>query len=215
MHVVTFRIAAAAPVPFAALPLVAFTVEATNGDRDRHVQSGLLRCQIQIDAAARSYDAEEARGLRDLFGEGPVWGRAVRRLLWTQATAIVPAFSDRCTFDVHAPCPYDLAIGSASYLRALPRGEVPIAILFSGTLFSSAPGGGLEASPVPWTSEARFAMPVSVWQETVDHHYAGSAPLSLSRDLLERLSQYRTRAGVATLEQAVDHLLRTGDGGRS
>jgi hypothetical protein len=136
----------------------------------------------------------------------------MRRLLWTQATAILPPFADRCAFEVHAPCTLDLTIASAHYLHALPGGEVPVSILFSGTVFSAPAGGGLEASPVPWSSEARFAMSVSVWQETIDRHYAGSAPLPLSREVLDRLTRYRARAGLATLQQAVESLLPAEEG---
>jgi hypothetical protein len=203
----SFRITSASPVPFAASPLLAFVVEVTNGARARSIHSGLLRCQVQIEASARAYDPDEAGRLRDLFGEGPVWGRALRRLLWTQATAILPPFEDKGSFEVHAPCSYDLSVASAQYLFSLPRGEVPIAMLFSGTVFSTGADGALEASPVSWSSEARFVMPARVWQETVDHYYAGCASLPVSRGVLERLIRYRSRAGFTSLDQAVESLL--------
>jgi hypothetical protein len=212
--VITFRLLDAAPVAFSVAPLVALTVEATNADASRAVQSGLLRCQVQIDAASRAYDAEEAARLRGLFGEGAVWGRAVRRLLWAQVTAVLPQFTDRCEFEIHAPCTSDVNVVSAHYCQALRDTDVPVSILFSGTVFSKVADGGLEARPLPWSSEARFAMPSRVWRDAIERQSAGTQVL-LRREIHERLARYGEQGGFATLDEAVESLLSAQNRSRS
>jgi hypothetical protein len=203
----TFRLEGAAGVPFAATPQMAFAVRVSTAGAIRSVHSALLRCQIQIDASARAYTAHEKEALRDLFGDGPVWGRAVGRVLWAHATAVVPAFSGETQFEVHAPCTYDLCVASAKYFHALQNGDVPVAILFSGTVFHAAADGALQAAPVPWSAEARWAVPARVWQETLEHYYAGRAALPLSKDVVDRLGRYKTRSGLPTWDAAIESLL--------
>jgi hypothetical protein len=203
----TFRLDGATPVPFAASPQIAFAVRVSNADPAQPVHSAMLRCQIQIDASARMHSASEMEGLADLFGEGPVWARASRRLLWAHTTAVVPAFAAEVVFEIHAPCTYDLFVASSKYLRALSGGQVPVVMLFSGTVFHAGADGALQAAPVPWSSEARVAMPVHVWQQAIDQHYGGRAPLPVSTEVLERLGRYKTRCGLPTWDAAIDSLL--------
>jgi hypothetical protein len=202
-----FRLEGAAPVPFAAMPQVAFSVRVTAAGEVRSVHSALLRCQIHIDASARSYSAREREQLRDLFGEGAVWGRALRRVLWTHATAVVPAFDREALFEVHAPCTFDLCAASSKYLEALQSGEVPVVILFSGTVFHATPDGALQAAPVPWSAEARGTVPARAWHETLEHHYAGRAALPVGRDVLDRLGRYKARSGLPTWDAVLEQLL--------
>jgi len=208
-----FRIEGAAPLAFAASPAIAFAVRATNASPDDPVQSALLRCQIHVEASTRAYTDAELERLRDVLGEGRVRGRASGRILWAQTAAVIPGFTGEVVFEVHAPCTLDLAVASSRYFHALDGGDVPVAMLFSGTVFHASADGALRAAPVPWSSEARFSMPASVWKECAEHHYAGRAALPLSRDVFDRLLRYKTRAGLATWEQAIDRLLPPDDGG--
>ncbi len=104
-------------------------------------------------------------------------------------------------------CTFDLAVGSARYVHALEDGEVPLLLLFSGTIFHAAPGGGLQVAQVPWTAEARFGLPLAIWRETINHYYPGCAALMLRRDVFERLHRYRAQGGFTSWEQAVESLL--------
>jgi hypothetical protein len=208
-----FRIEGAATVPYAASPAIAFAVRATSAEPSATVQSALLRCQIHVEASTRAYSDAELDRLRDVLGEARVRGRASGRILWAQTTAVVPGFAGEVVFDVHAPCTFDLAVASSRYFHALDGADVPVAMLFSGTVFHADPDGALRAAPVPWSSEARFSMPTRVWKECVEHHYAGRAALPLSRDVFDRLQRYKARAGLATWEQAIDRLLPPEEGG--
>jgi Family of unknown function (DUF6084) len=41
----------------------------------------------------------------------------------------------------------------------------------------------------------------------MNHHYPNSAWLSLRRDVFDRLAAYKSRLGMLTWEQAIEHLL--------
>jgi hypothetical protein len=203
----TFTVEGASPVAHALSPQIALAVRVANSDPTRPVQSALLRCQIQIDAAARSYAPRESEALRDLFGEGSVRGRAMRRLAWTQAAVVVPPFTHDATFDVHAPCTFDMCIATAKYFRALLEGGAPVALLFSGTVFHREGDGELRTAPVPWSTEARYTIPGQVWRDAIEDHYAGITPVPLRRDLFDRLDRYRRDNALPTWDHVIDRLL--------
>jgi hypothetical protein len=211
----TFRIESASPVPFAVSPQIALSVRVVNGRPNLAVDSALLRYQIQIDAPARSYDTNEYEALRDLFGEGAVRGRAVRRLSWTHAAVVVPPFTHEATFDVHAPCTFDMCVSTTKYFRALFEGGAPVILLFSGTVFHRDEQGALRASPVPWSTEARFTIPARVWHDAVHDHYAGVTPLPVRHDLFERLERYRRDHALPSWDHVIDRLLPDPNGGAS
>jgi hypothetical protein len=83
---------------------------------------------------------------------------------------------------------------------------VPITLLFSGSVFYQA-GNRLQAAPIPWHSEARFALPVQVWRDSVDRHYPNTAWVCLSRCLFDRLYECKVREGAATVEETLERLL--------
>ena len=203
----TFQIEAASPVAFAVSPQIALSVRVVNSRPEFAVESLLLRYQIQIDAAARSYDTRESEALRELFGDGAVRARAVKRLTWTQAAAVVPPFTHEARFEVHAPCTFDMSISTSKYFRAIFEGGAPIAILFSGTVFHRDTQGALQAAPVPWSTEARFTIPAQAWRDAVDEHYAGVTPLPVRRDLFERLERYRREHALPTWDHVIEMLL--------
>ena len=60
---------------------------------------------------------------------------------------------------------------------------------------------------VPWECTAKFGLPVSVWRETIAHHYPGGGWVRLSDDTLERLSLRKAEHGLPTYDAAVEELL--------
>ena len=85
MPELTFAVEGAAPVPFAAVPTIAFRLRIANAVRNEHIQNVLLTCQIQIETPRRRYTPEEQRRLVDLFGEPSRWSQTLRTMLWTHA----------------------------------------------------------------------------------------------------------------------------------
>ena len=115
-------------------------------------------------------------------------------------------------------CPFRARSTSTSaatkYFHALEDGEVPLCLLFSGTIFYTDDDGYLQVSQIPWEKEATFRLPVRVWKEMIELYYPNCAWLCLGRDAFDRLYRFKTSQGIPTWEQAIETLLdsRAGEG---
>ena len=105
------------------------------------------------------------------------------------------------------PCTFDFNVAATKYFSALDAGEIPLLIQFSGTAFYAGQDGALQVSPIPWSREAAYALPIAVWKEMMDFHYPNTAWLSLRRDVFERLLAYKSRHGIPTWEQTIESVL--------
>jgi hypothetical protein len=197
---------AAKPVAHAAAPLLALELRIENGD-DTEIRNVALQCQIRIEAARRRYEPEEEPKLLDLFGEKERWGQTLRSMLWTHTSANVGSFRRSTTVDLPVPCTFDFNVAATKYFHALEGGEVPLTLLFSGTIFYDHEQYGLQVAQIPWEKEARYRMPVAVWKQVIDAYYPNSAWLTLRRDVFDRLHEFKMRHGIATWEQAFERLL--------
>jgi hypothetical protein len=203
----TFAIEAAEAISFAALPTIAFRLCVTRTAAGQPIQSIALRCQIQIEAQRRQYTSAERPGLRDLFGEPDRWSQTLRPLLWTHASITVPEFSDSIAIDLPVACTFDFNVAAAKYFHAIEDEDVPLVFQFSGTIFYAAPDGTMQIGQIGWDKEARFRLPARVWRGMMDSYYPNSAWLRLSRDVFDRLHEYKQSEGIATWEQAIESLL--------
>lgn len=203
----TFAVESAAPVPFAAAPTIAFKLRIANADSGEHIQNVLLTCQIQIETPRRRYTPEEQRRLVDLFGEPSRWSQTLRTMLWTHANATVPPFDGETQVDLLVPCTFDFNVAATKYFHGLDAGEVPVNLLFSGTIFFAGADDQLQLTRIPWTKEARYRMPVAVWKEMMNLYYPNHAWLCLERDAFEQLYDYKRRHGLPTWERALEQLL--------
>jgi Family of unknown function (DUF6084) len=167
----------------------------------------LLRCQIRIEPAKRRYGVREGAGLRDLFDTPERWSQTLRSLFWTQANIVVPPFIESIVVDLPVPCTFDFNLAATKYFDALEEGEVPLSLLFSGTVFQDVTDEGLQVAQIPWDKEATFRLPVAVWKEMMEQYYPNSAWLCLRKDVFNRLQQYKSKLGLPTWEQALDSLL--------
>jgi hypothetical protein len=79
-------------------------------------------------------------------------------------------------------------------------------MLFSGTVFI-ATEQGYSVELVPWSAEASYRMPVTVWQELVDAHFPNSAWLRCSRETLDALSAFKARNALPTWDATLNALL--------
>jgi hypothetical protein len=201
-----FSVLDAARVEHAAAPTLAFSlrVDAPGGHAIRSV---LLDVQLQIAARRRRYDAAAEERLIELFGPEKDWGATLRNLLWTRATLVVPQFTGSTVVQLPIECSYDLEVLATKYLDALAGGEVPLEFLFSGTVFYSGAAGQLQATRISWEQDAEYRLPVSVWRETMDHHFPGTAWLRLPKSSFDRLCAYKARNSFASWEQTLDELL--------
>jgi hypothetical protein len=192
-------------------PLLNFKLRITCADPEVLIQNIALRCQVQIESTRRRYSPEDQVRLKDLFGEPDRWSQTLRTMLWTHVSAIVPPFSGMTVVDLPVPCTFDFNVAATKYFYSLEDGEVPLALLFSGSIFYRDADGELQVAQIPWDKETQHRLPVRIWQQMMDVYYPNSAWLRLRRDLYDRLCTFKVRHGIPTWEQAIERLLDAND----
>jgi hypothetical protein len=202
-----FQIEGAEAVAYAAAPTLALKLRITNTPVDQTIHTLSLRCQVQIEPTRRRYAPEEQEKLLDLFGEPERWSRTVRSLLWMNTSISIPAFKGSTMVDLQLPCSFDFNIATTKYFHAIDRGDIPLCVLFSGTVFYCSDDGALQVAQVPWDREVNYRFPASIWKQMMDTYYPNSAWLRLERDVFDRLYQYKVRHGIPTWEKLLDKLI--------
>lgn len=206
MSALTFSVVGARAEPHAAVPTIMFRLRITE-TTGAAVHAVALRCQIRIEPQRRHYGAAEEARLYELFGETPRWGESLRPFLWTHVATTVTAFAGTTEIDLPVECSYDFEVAAAKYLHALDDGDIPLLLLFSGTVFTNGESG-LAVEPVAWDQEASFPLPVAVWRGTMDLYFPNSGWLRVGRDTLDSLQRFKAHRGLPTWDQAVEHLLK-------
>jgi hypothetical protein len=202
-----FTVESAYRVKYAAVPTLGFELHIARAGGGA-VRSVALSAQVRIAATRRSYAASEQTRLFELFGHPEQWSSSVRSLLWAHAAAQVPPFSDSTVIELAMPCTYDFEVTAAKYFNALEDGEIPLELLFSGTVFYADPDGRLQVASIAWDREAEYRLPVAVWRELMDYHFQGSAWLRLRQETFDRLYAYKAQNALPSWEDAVEALLR-------
>ncbi|MCP9491715.1 MAG: DUF6084 family protein [Solirubrobacteraceae bacterium MAG38_C4-C5] len=200
-----FTVEGARAVQYAAVPTLRFALRVDSGGAA--IRSLMLNVQLRIAAAQRGYDEGEQERLSELFGTPDRWSSTLRGLLWTHTTLVIPPFQGETVVDLDVPCTYDFEVTASKYLAALQDGEVPLELLFSGTVFHRDEAGRLSVSRISWDREAPYRMPVAVWRETMDFHFRGAAWLRLERETFDRLAAYKARHTLLSWETALSALL--------
>jgi len=203
----SFTVEDADVVPFAIAPTLALKLRITNADPSEAIHTVALRCQIQIDVTRRRYAAEEQARMRDLFGEPARWSQTLRTLLWTHISIVVPGFAGSTVAELPIHCTFDFNVAVTKYVEGLVGGEIPLNLLFSGTVFYAGADDVLQVAPISWEKEARFSLPVKVWRDMMEAYYPNTAWLNVRRDVFERLYHYKTQRGIPTWEQALESVL--------
>ena len=207
MPELAFNIEGAESISNAAVPLLALKLRITNQPGDQEIHTLALRCQVQIEPARRHYADPEKEKLLDLFGEPERWGRTVRPMLWMNTSVSVPGFTGSTMVDIQLPCTFDFNVAATKYFHALESGDIPLCVMFSGTVFYRGHGDALQIAQVPWDREANYRLAVPVWKRMMDEHYPNAAFLYLRRDAFERIYDYKVRHGIPTWEQVMEKLL--------
>ncbi len=205
MSSLTFTVLDVFAEPYAAAPQLTarLRIEDTSGQT---VHAVALRCQVRIEPQRRAYDGDEERGLRSIFGERSRWADTLWPFLWMQCHTTVQGFTGVTEVDLALPCTYDFDVTASRYLHSLVDGTAPITLLFSGTVFTKG-DSGFAVQQVPWDCEARYQLPVSVWRQMMDLYFPGTGWIRLDRDVLQKLSDYRTTHGLTTWEETLERLL--------
>lgn len=196
----------AASDPFAAGPTMLLSLEITRPDAEP-VHAMVLKVQIRIEPQLRRYSPEEEDRLVELFGEAPRWGDTLRPFLWTHVSTTVAGFTGRIEVDLPVPCTYDFEVAAAKYLHGLGEGDIPIVLLFSGTIYGYR-DGALVVEPVPWHVEASYKLPVRVWRDTMDAFFPDSGWIRVRREVLDRLTRYKSDRALPSWEEAFEQMLK-------
>ena len=194
----------ARPEAFAAGPSLLFDLRISS---DQRVHSVALRTQIRIEPRGRSYTPEESAKLVDLFGERERWGETLNPLQLATVGSTLPGFTGEITTPITVPLTYDLDIAATKYFHGLADGEVPLLLLFSGTVYYAG-AGGVQVGLVPWHEEAAFRLPVATWRAAMDDHYPASGYLRLGTAALDALSAYRSQHVIPTWDATIERLLK-------
>jgi hypothetical protein len=190
--------------PYAAAPSLQLDVQVR---AEVPVHTVALRTQIRIEPRRRRYTAAEEERLTDLFGEPSRWGETLNPLQMATVAAMVPGFTGSTTVQLAVPLTYDLDIAAAKYLHGLDDGEVPLLLLFSGTVFHGAPDA-VRVGMVPWHEEAAYRLPVAVWRAAMDAHFPETGWVRLRRETVEALRAYRSEKVLPTWDDTVERLLK-------
>lgn len=213
MSDLSFEVVGARAEPHAAVPTIMLRLRIRDAS-EADIQAITLRVQLQIEPRRRHYASAEEERLLDLFGEPARWGDTLQTLLWTHVSMTVTSFRGTTEVDLPIPCTYDFEVASAKYFHGLEDGEVPLLLLFSGTVFARSGEGKMMVEQVPWHAEAPFRLPVLVWRDVMDLYFPGSAWIRLRRDTFDALHRYRGRRALTSWEEAIEGLLQHADQGK-
>jgi hypothetical protein len=189
---------------FAVTPTLRFRLEISASEQ---IENIALQCQLRIEPMRRAYGGGEHDKLADLFGEKPRWGETLKSFLWAMVPVSVPHFDGKTVVDVMVPCSFDFDVAATKYFHGLEGGDVPVAILFSGSLFWRDPEERLQISQISWSHAVHHRLPATLWHELMDHYYPNAAWLRLDRQTFEQLYALKRRTGAASFESVLGELL--------
>ena len=203
---ITIEILGAGHEPFAAQPTLRFELSVFE-PTDRPIYAIALKAQIMFDPARRDYDAPTREKLFEIFGAPERWPSTTRSFLWCHSTAMVNSFTGATTFGLEVPCTSDLEVVAARYVSALPDGDVPLTMHFTGRILYSGPERQVQVVHLPWSLSAQYRMPVTVWKNMIKHHHGNSGFVLLHDDTITQLGKHKRRRGLHSYDAVVLDLL--------
>lgn len=201
-----FQVEDVVATPNASTPQLSFKVRVTNTE-PQAIHSIALRAQVQIEPARRRYSEEDKVRLKELFGEPEQWSKSLQPLLWTNANVNVPGFTGETVIDVPVTCTFDFNVAMTKYIYGIEGGELPVSLLFSGTVFYAGIAMGLQVTQIPWDRDASYRLPIGVWKEMMDRFYPNTTVVSLRREVFDRLYEYKVQNGIASWDQVLERML--------
>lgn len=192
--------------PYAATPTLMFQL-GIEEDTGARIHSIVLRGQVRIEPQRRPYQPGEEESLRELFGAPSQWKDSLRPFLWAHVVTSVGGFTGATVVDLPMPCTYDFEVAATKYLHALGGGEIPVVMLFNGTVYTAGERG-VQVEPVAWHTEAEYRLPVATWREVMDAAFPNSGWMRVHRDTLDAVQRYKTNQGHITWDQTLEALLK-------
>jgi len=130
-----FEVVSAEVKSFAVVPTIEFFMKIENTVENEEVYAAALKCQIIIEPRKRNYDEATKENLFELFGEPSRWEETLNNVLWTIITVPVPRFIGRTEIKISITCSEDQSLAAGKYFYGVRDNLIPLAFLFSGTLF--------------------------------------------------------------------------------
>jgi hypothetical protein len=189
-------------------PTLLLKVGVSNMTPSIKVQNVLLQCQVRIEATRRHYAPEELERLVELFGEAHRWSETLRSMLWTHTSTQVPAFDSEHCVNLPVPCSFDFNVAATKYFYGLESGDVPLTLLFSGTVFYRDAEDVLQMDQISWSKQAEYRLPVRIWRELMDHYYPNSTWLRIDHEVFNQIYQYKRQNGFTSWDETMRSLLR-------
>jgi hypothetical protein len=202
-----FHVLGAEPERHAAAPTLNFKLAIRQAAAAVPIQSVSLQCQIRIETQRRTYQPQEQERLSDLFGEPERWSDTLRGMLWSHLHVTVPPFETDCVVDLPVPCSFDFNLGATKYFHGLQHGEVPLLLLFSGSIFCRDADDALSMELISWQKEARYRLPVAVWRGMMELYYPNQNWLCVNRQVFEALYEHKRRQGYTGFDETLLSLL--------
>lgn len=209
MTTLDIEVLGAEPEEYAATPTLTFQLGVTESS-GAVVHAIALRCQFRIEPQRRHYNDREHAALRDLFGPPEQWKTSLKPFLWTHETTLVQGFEGETRVDLPMECTYDFEVLGSKYLHGLEEGTVPLILLFNGTIFTRGTTG-FTVEQMSWDVDARYDLPVEVWEALMDQHYGGTGWLRAHRDTIGALQRFKGARGLTTWDETLETLLRAVD----
>ena len=186
-------------------PTLLFRLRVTES-RGEPVHSIALRCQIRIEPQRRTYAKREEELLGHLFGDRARWGQTLKPMQFTTVSVLVPGFTGSTEVDVPVACTYDMEVAAGKYFHSLDDGEIPMVLLFSGSIFASGERG-FQIQQIPWDQQVTYRMPVAVWRELMDLYFPQSNWIRLRNETVDALLRYQAKHAIPTWDAAVESLM--------
>jgi hypothetical protein len=191
--------------PYATAPTVMFKLRVSEVSGER-IHAIALTCQLRIEPKRRRYSPSETERLHDLFGDTARWADTLKPIQLANVAVMVPGFTGATAVDVPVVCTYDIEVASARYFAGLDDGEVPLLLLFSGTVFVQR-DNGFQVERVPWSAETVYRLPIVVWREIVDRYFPNSGWIRCSQDTLDALARFKAEQALPTWDSTLTALL--------
>ncbi|HEX3809524.1 MAG TPA: DUF6084 family protein [Rhizomicrobium sp.] len=200
----TFTIEAADIERYAMTPTLRFRVAI---GASAAIENIALQCQLRIEPMRRAYAGGEHEKLTDLFGERARWGETLKTFLWANVMANVPRFDATAAVDVLVPCSFDFDVAATKYFHGLESGDVPVSMLFSGSVFYRDADDRLQISQISWSHGATYRLSAKLWHDLMNQYYPNAAWLRLDRETFERLYRLKRELGAASFDATLNRLL--------
>lgn len=205
MTTLRFEVLDVRPEPYAVAPHLLFRLRITESTGEV-VHALALRAALMVHPARRQYSDHEIAGVQELFGPTERWAQTLKPFLWAHTSTMVQGFTGQREIDLPVACTYDFEVAAAKYLQALEGGELPVELLFTGTVFTRG-STGFAVEQLSWNLEAAYRMPVAVWRSLMDQWFPGHGWVRLDREAIDALARFRASRGFTSWEETVTALL--------